>query len=115
MSQPLAMLLSIAIEAAIASALIRVLGWGSAARAAASATLGTILTHWFAWHWSPSVMAAIGDIPGFVAVEAGVTVVEAGVYRFLVPVGLGRALMLSLAANGGSAAVGVILAAFNLL
>jgi hypothetical protein len=115
MSQPLAMLLSIGIEAAIASALIRVLGWGSAARAAAAAALGTLLTHWFAWHWSPPLMAAIGDIPGFIAVEAGVTVVEAGVYRFLVPIGLGRALALSLAANSGSAAAGVVLAAFNLL
>jgi hypothetical protein len=109
------MLLSIGIEAAIAAALIRALGWGRAARAAAAATLGTMLTHWFAWHGSPPLMATIGDIPGFVAVEAGVTVVEAGVYRFLVPVDYGRALVLSLAANGGSAAIGIVLAAFNLL
>ncbi len=115
MSQPLAMLLSIAIEAAVAAALISALRWGSAARAAAAATVGTLLTHWFAWHWSPPLMAAIGDIPGFVAVEACVTLVEAGVYRFLVPVSLGRALMLSLAANGSAAVVGIVLAVFNLL
>ena len=62
MSQPLAMLLSIAIEAAVAAALISALRWGSAARAAAAATVGTLLTHWFAWHWSLPLMAAIGDI-----------------------------------------------------
>ncbi len=115
MSQPLAMLLSIAIEAAVATALISALRWGSAARAAAAATVGTLLTHWFAWHWSPPLMAVIGDAPGFVAVEACVTLVESGVYQFLVPVSLGRALVLSLAANGSSAAVGIVLAAFNLL
>jgi hypothetical protein len=115
MSQLVAMLLSIGIEAAIAWVLIAALGWGSAARAAAAAALGTLLTHWFAWHWSPPLMAAIGHVPGFVATEAGVTLVEAGVYRFVVPVDVGRALVLSLAANGGSAAVGVILAAFNVL
>jgi hypothetical protein len=60
-------------------------------------------------------MAVIGDIPGFIAVEACVTLIEAGVYRFLVPVRLGRALVLSLAANGSSAAVGIVLAAFNLI
>ncbi len=60
-------------------------------------------------------MAVIGDAPGFVAVEACVTLVESGVYQFLVPVSLGRALVLSLAANGSSAAVGIVLAAFNLL
>ena len=108
MSQPLAMLLSIGIEAPIAAALIRALGWGSAARAAAAAALGTLLTHWFAWNWSQPLMAAIGDTPGFLAVEAGVTVVEAVVYRFLVPVNVGRALALSLAANGGSAAIGIV-------
>lgn len=115
MSQPLAMLLSIAIEAAVAAALIGALRWGNAGRAAAAAAVGTLLTHWFAWHRSPPVMAVIGDVPGFVAVEACVTLVEAGVYRFLVPVSLGRALVLSLAANGSSAAVGIVLAAFNLL
>jgi len=115
MSQLVAMLLSIGIEAAIASALIAALAWGSAVRAAAAAAFGTLLTHWFAWHWSPPLMAAVGGIPGFIAAEAGVTLVEAGVYRFLVPVGVGRALVLSLAANGSSAAAGVILAAFNLL
>jgi hypothetical protein len=115
MSQPLAMLLSIAIEVAVATASISALRWGSAARAAAAATVGTLLTHWFAWHWSPSLMALIGDIPGFIAVEVCVTLVEAGVYRFLVPVRLGRALVLSLAANGSSAAVGIVLAAFNLI
>jgi hypothetical protein len=115
MSQWLAMLASIAIEAAVAAALISALHWGSAARAAAAATLGTLLTHWFAWNWSPLVMAAIGDVPGFAATEAAVTVVEAGVYRYIIPISFGRALVLSLAANGSSAAVGVVIAAFNLL
>jgi hypothetical protein len=109
------MLLSIAIEAAVAAVLISALCWGSAARAAAAATVGTLLTHWFAWHWSSPLMTAIGDIPGFIAVEACVTMVEAGVYRFLVPVNLVRALVLSLAANGSSAVVGLVLAAFNLV
>jgi len=115
LSQPLAMLLSIAVEAAIAAAWIRVLGWGSALRAAVAATLGTMLTHWFAWHGAPIAMAAIGDAKGFVAVEAAVTIIEAAVYWYVVPLSPLRALVTSLAANGGSAAVGVVLAAFNVL
>ena len=115
LSQPLAMLLSIAVECVIAAAFVRVLGWGRAWRGAAAAALGTLLTHWLAWHGAPAAMAAIGDIEGFVAVEAGVTIVEAVVYRYVVPVSPLRALIISLAANGASAGVGVLLAAFNLL
>jgi hypothetical protein len=115
MSQPAAMVLSIAIEAAVAAALIALLRWGSPARAALSATLGTLLTHWFAWHAAPPVMESIGVIPGFFVIETGVTLVEAAVYLVLVPVNPGRAFLLSLAANGSSAAVGAVLAAFNLL
>jgi hypothetical protein len=115
MSQPAAMMLSIAIEAIVAARLIAALHWGRPARAALSATIGTLLTHWFAWHSAPPVMAAIGVIPGFVAVESCVTVAEAAVYFLLVPVSSLRALLLSLAANGSSAAAGVVLAAFNLL
>jgi len=111
----MAMLLSIAIEAVVAAASITALGWGSATRAALSATFGTLLTHWFAWHSAPPVMAAIGVVPGFIAVETSVTLTEAIVYRFVVPVKSVRALLLSLAANGSSAAAGVVLAALNLL
>jgi hypothetical protein len=84
-------------------------------RAAAAATLGTLITHWFAWNSAPPLMAAIGDIPGFVAIETVVTLIEAVVYRFLVPVGVGRALILSLTANGCSAGTGILLATFTLL
>ncbi len=109
------MVLSIAIEAVVAAALIALLRWGNPARAALSATLGTLLTHWFAWHAAPPVMASIGVVTGFFVIEAGVTLVEATVYRVLVPVNPVRALLLSLAANGSSAAIGAALAAFNLL
>jgi hypothetical protein len=115
MSQWLAMLVSMAIEAVVAAALIAALRWGSPARAALSAVLGTLLTHWLAWNCAPAVIAAIGVVPGFLAVEAAVTLVEAGVYRFLVPTPVGRALTLSLAANGVSSGTGVVLAAFNQL
>lgn len=115
MSQWLAMLLSMGIEAVVAAALIAVLGWGNAARAAAAAAFGTLLTHWVAWTSAPSVMAALGDVPGFVAVEAAVTLVEAVVYRLLVPTPAGRALLLSFAANGISSGVGVVLYVFNWL
>ena len=115
MPQWLAMLLSMGIEAVVAAALISALGWGSAARAAAAAVLGTLLTHWLAWNSAPWVMAAVGDVPGFLGVEAAVTLVEAVVYRFLVPAPAGRALVLSLAANGISSGVGVVLYLFNWL
>lgn len=114
MAQWQAMLASIVIEAVVAAALITVLAWGRAARAAAAATLGTLITHWFAWNWAPPLMAAIGDTPGFVAIETGVVLVEAMVYRFLVPVDRGRALVLSFAANSCSAGAGILLATFNL-
>lgn len=115
MPQWLAMLLSMGIEAIVAAMAVAALGWGSAARAAAAAVLGTLLTHWFAWNSAPGVMAAVGDVPGFLVVEAAVTLVEAGVYRVLLPTPVGRALVLSLAANGISSGVGAVLYAFNLL
>jgi hypothetical protein len=115
MSQALAMLLSMAIEAALAAALSATLRWGSAVRAAVAAVLGTLLTHWCAWTTAPWLMAAIGVIPGFIVVEAVVTMIEAGVYCLVLPTRLGRAALLSLAANAGSAGAGVVLAAFNLL
>ena len=49
MSQSRALLLSMATEAAVACALIAALRWGSSARAALAAIVGTLATHGLAW------------------------------------------------------------------
>lgn len=115
MSQWQAMLASIVIEAVVAAVLIVRLRWGSAARAASAASLGTLVTHWPAWKIAPALAASLGDVAGFVTLETAVTVVEAGVYLLLATANPRRALTLSLAANACSAAVGIVLYAFNLL
>lgn len=114
MKQVSALLLSIAIEAAVAAAAVRVLRWGKSSRAALAAALGTLLTHWVAWQVVPTAMNTIGNTPGFLAVELVVTAVEAAVYFAVVPLSAGRAIVISLIANGSSAVAGVILTALNL-
>lgn len=114
MTQVSALLVSIAIEAAVAAAAIRVLRWGRSSRAALAAALGTLLTHWIAWQVVPTAMNIIGTMPGFLAVELVVTAVEAVVYLFIVPLSAVRAIVMSLIANGSSAVAGIILTALSL-
>jgi hypothetical protein len=114
MSQPFALLLSILIEASVASAVVAALRWGSGIRAALAAALGTLATHWPAWQAIAHLDGMVGYLPAVLVVETAVVLVESVVYRMLVPLPGRRALSISLVANGASVVVGLALYAFKL-
>jgi hypothetical protein len=111
MSQIAALALSIAIEAVVAFALIRVLGWGSSLNAALAATLGTLITHPIVWFLIPSLEAPIGYAGAVALVEAGVVLAESVAYRLIVPLSWRRSLVASLIANAASTAAGILYSA----
>jgi hypothetical protein len=108
MSQITALVLSIAIEAVIAFALVRGLAWGNGLRAAAAAAVGTLVTHPFAWRGIPQLEVVIGYGWAVAVVETGVVLAESIAYRLLVPLDWRRALIASLIANGASTAAGLL-------
>jgi hypothetical protein len=116
MTQSLALLLSIVVEAISAYALIGACGWGSPLRAGLAAALGTLTTHWGAWSsiiWLIETNE-IDYAPAVAAVESAVVLVEAIGYRLIVPLPLSQALLASFIANGASTASGLVLYALNL-
>ena len=112
--QWLALLLSIAIEATVGAVFVTALDWGSGLRTALAAALGTLATHWLAWWCMLELIEPLGYATAFVTVEAGVVGAETIVFRALVPLPIGRALMTSLAVNAASAGVGIAVDALNL-
>lgn len=107
-----ASLLSIAIEAPTALLLARLVlrrGWRTAILAALAASVGTLVTHPFAWegayalarHVSWPVMAAI--------VETAVALAEAVGYAIVARVRPAAALGLSVAANAASFGAGLLI------
>lgn len=102
------MLASVVIEAAVASLLMRGLRWPGAWRAAAAAGLATLLSHPFAWHGMLALISPLGYAPAVTGVEAMVIVLEATVYRWLVPLRWQRALLVSAAANLASTGAGLL-------
>lgn len=113
-SERLALLISIGTELVVASALIVVLRWGSAARTALAAAIGTIMTHWLAWWAMIQLMDVLGYVAAFVLVETAVTLVEGIAYALLVPLRVNRALAVSLIANAASAGLGLVIEALDL-
>jgi hypothetical protein len=113
-SQWLALLFSIGTEAVAAACVVAILGWGSTPRAAAAAAVGTLATHWLAWWGVLRLMDPFGYIPAVIGIETGVVLAESVVYFALVPLPLGRALVISLAANCASAGLGFALYALEL-
>jgi hypothetical protein len=108
MSQTTALVLSIAIEAVIAFALVRGLSWGSGLHAAAAAAVGTLVTHPFAWHGISRLEGVIGYGSAVAVVETGVVLAESIAYRLIVPLAWRRALIASLIANAASTAAGLL-------
>jgi hypothetical protein len=114
MTETVALLLSIVIEAAVAAALVSALRWGSPARAAIAASLATFVTHWFAWHGVPWLEAPLGYRTAVLLVESAVVVFESLAYVAIVPLPPRRAFVTSLVANAASTASGLTLYALNL-
>jgi len=107
MTETEALFLSIAIEAAVAFALVRGLGWGGGARAALAATVGTLFTHPFVWHFVPRLEAAFGYAAAVALAETGVVLAESVAYRVILPLRWRRALLASLVANAASTGAGL--------
>jgi hypothetical protein len=108
MSQTTALIMSIAIEAAVAFVLIRALGWGSGLNAALAASLGTLVTHPVVWVLIPRLEGSIGYAGSVALVESGVVLAESIAYRLVVPLMWRRALVASLIANAASTAAGLL-------
>ena len=108
MSQLQALILSVAVEAVIAFALIRGLRWGDGLRAAAAATIGTLFTHPIVWAIVPPLETPLGYATAVALVETGVVLAESMAYRLIVPLPWSQALPASLIANGGSVAAGLL-------
>jgi hypothetical protein len=112
MSQATALILSIAIEAVIAFAMVRGLRWGSGARAALAATIGTLVTHPFVWHAVPWLEGRLGYDAAVALIESAVVLAESLAYRLIVPLAWRRALVASLVANAASTGTGLLYYAF---
>lgn len=108
-----ALLVSLAIEAAVAGLAARATGWAAPGRAALVAVAATLLTHPFAWN---AVLAfAEPETWGRVVfmVEVAVVAVEGAAQAIGSRVGLSRGLVLSALANGASAGFGLLVDAFR--
>ena len=103
-----ALLLSLAVEAAVAALALARRGSGAALRGAGAAMLATLATQptaWQAmWDWIPD----LGYLPAVALAEALVVLFEAPFYALLVPLPWGRALALALLANAASLGVGLL-------
>jgi hypothetical protein len=108
MSQSVALVMSIAIEAVVAFALIRSLRWGREANAALAAALGTLVTHPLVWVLVPRLEAPLGYAGSVALIESGVVLAESLAYRMIVPLAWRRALAASLVANAASTAAGLL-------
>jgi hypothetical protein len=107
MSQAASLILSIAIEAIVAFAAMRVRGWGSGLRAALAATVGTLITHPVVWRAVPALEPAIGYGAAVALAEGATVLAESIAYRLIVPLRWPRALAVSLAANAASTGAGL--------
>ena len=105
-----ARLISIAIEAPLAAAIVLVARWparGGWAAAAGVAALATLASHPLAWDAFQPLWERYGYWPAAAPVELGVIVFEALCYRWILAVSALRALALSGLCNGASFAAGL--------
>lgn len=106
MDQIDAMLLSIGSEAPVAAILGMLAGRRASMLAAASAALGTLMTHPIVWYGALRLYEIMPYWPAFAIVEAFAILGETVVYQVLMGVSWPRAFGLSFAANGASIALG---------
>jgi len=113
MTQFEALVATLVIETAVLLPLLRVLKWGPRSpwwRPVPVILAASLLTHPFAWtlivevrDWAPSFWARA------IPVELALTVAEGVLYAWLLPVARWRGLVLSMAANGTSFGIGLLL------
>jgi hypothetical protein len=105
-----ARVLSIAIEAPLAAAIVLTLRWparGGWPAAAGVAAVATLASHPLAWDAFFALWERLGYWPTSVVVEFGVIGFEALLYRWILAVGWIRALILSGLCNAASFAAGL--------
>ena len=108
MDQVTALMISIAVEAAVAAGLLILSGWGKPPHGVAVAALATLVTHPVVWWIFPEIEFRSDYWTAFALVEALVVIAESGGYRLIVS-DWPRALGLSFAANAASAGVGMLI------
>lgn len=108
MDQGTALLVSIAVEAAVAAGMLGLSGWGRPLLGAAAAAVGTLITHPLVWGAFPEVELWTDYWTAFALIEALVVLAETFAYRLILPVDWPRALALSFVANAASAAAGML-------
>jgi hypothetical protein len=106
MDQIDAMLLSMASEAPAAAALGLLAGRRVSQAAAASAVLGTLMTHPVVWYGALTLYTVMDYWPAFAIVEAYAILCEMAVYQVLTGLAWARAFALSFAANWASILLG---------
>lgn len=105
-----ARLLSIAVEAPLAAAIVLAARWSARSgwRAAAGvAAVGTLASHPLAWDAFFPLWERFGYWPAVAVVELAVMTFEGLLYRWILVLGWRRALLLSGLCNGASLAVGL--------
>jgi hypothetical protein len=111
MSQLNAMLLSIAVEASVAYLIARATGWvgRGAWHVAAAVAIATAATHPQLWDGVLWLYGRVSYLTGSILAEFVVIVVEALIIAWGARLDVGRAFLLSAAANGSSVLVGLLL------
>lgn len=111
MTQTEALLLTLAIELPIAVGLVAALRWapGRLPLVAAASVGASTWTHPVLWMVDPLLLSAIPDRTLRIGLlEAGIALVETGVYWLAAGLSPRRALLVSLVANGASLGVGLL-------
>jgi hypothetical protein len=109
-TQPEAMLLSIAIEAPIVLALGRASSRDEPTVRLLMVAIGaTLVTHPFAWYGVPALGPALGAWPAFGVVELAVAVVESVFYAQIAGLGWRWGLAAGFVSNSVSAGYGVLI------
>jgi hypothetical protein len=106
-----ALLISAAIEAPIAYAIVRATRWPSrgAFHAGFAAAIATAVTHPQLWEAALWAFPRFGYWPTTIVLETIVIVVEGGLIAWMAGLSLRRALLLSLVTNTASCAAGFII------
>jgi hypothetical protein len=107
LTQTLALLLSIAVEAPVAAAVVALAGLGRPSRAAFAAVVATLLTHGFAWQGILLVSETFDWATTVITVEVLVVLVEAVVYRSLADLSVRGSMATSCIANTASTLFGI--------
>jgi steroid 5-alpha reductase family enzyme len=108
-TQTEALCLTLAIEVPIAVGLVAWRRWapGRLGVVALVGVLASVVTHPLLWVVDPMLQPALGTPIRWALLETAIALVEAGVYVLGAGIGVRRALVTSLLANGVSFAVGL--------